>query len=113
LKGLAALGKAGTLLRELAAWRAARVFGSAGLRSPVRTVDLGGILRNGFGRRGALCLVDARGVVELCCHPELSVGTPKPSSHRRSEELEYLLSARFREVLETVRARPVSYWEVG
>jgi hypothetical protein len=59
-------------------------------------------------------LVDARGPVELCCHPELAEGTGgKPSSHRRSAELDYLLSPRFRELLDRVGARPVSYWEVG
>jgi predicted glycoside hydrolase/deacetylase ChbG (UPF0249 family) len=114
LKSLAALGKAGTLLRELAAWRAAGIFRRAGLQSPVRTVDLGDILSNGFGRRGPDILVDGRGVVELCCHPQLP-GDPagKPSSHRRCEELEYLLSPRFRELLDAIQARPVSYWEVG
>jgi predicted glycoside hydrolase/deacetylase ChbG (UPF0249 family) len=114
LKSLAALGKAGTLLRELAAWRAARIFRRAGLHSPVRTVDLGEILDKGFGRRGPNSLVDARGAVELCCHPELpGSAQDKPSSHRRSAELEYLLSSRFRELLQQVGARPVSYWEVG
>ena len=108
------LGKGGTLLRELAAWRAARIFRRAGLQSPVRMVDLADILHRGFGRRGPGSLVDARGVVELCCHPELpSASAPKPSSHQRSQELEYLLSARFRQLLVEIQARLVSYWEVG
>jgi predicted glycoside hydrolase/deacetylase ChbG (UPF0249 family) len=111
---LGSLGRPGEFLRELAAWRAAGVFRRAGLRSPVRTVDLGKILRNGFGRRGPRSLLDGRGVVELCCHPELAEGEGgKPSSHRRSEELEYLLSPGFRELLKQIQARPVSYWEVG
>jgi predicted glycoside hydrolase/deacetylase ChbG (UPF0249 family) len=98
----------------LAAWRAARIFRRAGLHSPVRTVDLGEILRKGFGRHGPGSLVDARGAVELCCHPALTeAATEKPSSHQRSEELDYLLSARFRELLDQARARPVTYWEVG
>jgi chitin disaccharide deacetylase len=113
LKSFAALGKKGTLLRELAAWHAARIFRRAGLHSPVRTVDLGEILDKGFGRRGPGALVDARGAVELCCHPAQPAAQDKPSSHRRSAELEYLLSSGFRELLQQVRARPVSYWEVG
>ena len=114
LQGLAPLRKSGTLLRELAAWRAAGVFRRAGLRSPVRMVDLADILNRGFGRRGPGSLVDARGVVELCCHPELpATSTAKPSSHSRSQELEYLLSPRFRELLTEIQARLVSYWEVG
>lgn len=112
-RNLAVLGNAARVLRELAAWRAARIFRSAGLRSPVRILELSEIVGKGFGRRGAASLAEEGGVVELCCHPELPEGTPKPSSHRRSEELEYLLSARFRELLESARARPVSYWEVG
>ena len=114
VRRLARLGKAGTLLRELAAWRAARIFRRAGLQSPVRMVDLADILNQGLGRRRPPSLVDARGVVELCCHPELpSASAPKPSSHQRSQELEYLLSAHFRELLVEIRAQPVSYWEVG
>ena len=113
LKSFTALGKKGTLLRELAAWRAARIFRKAGLHSPVRTVDLGEILDKGFGRRGPGALVDARGAVELCCHPALPATQDKPSSHRRLAELEYLLSSGFRELLQRVGARPVSYWEVG
>jgi predicted glycoside hydrolase/deacetylase ChbG (UPF0249 family) len=77
-------------------------------------VDLADILNKGFGRRGPGSLVDARGVVELCCHPELpSASAPKPSSHQRSQELEYLLSPRFRQLLVAIQARLVSYWEVG
>jgi predicted glycoside hydrolase/deacetylase ChbG (UPF0249 family) len=111
---LSALGSRGTFLREMAAWRAARIFRRAGLQFPVRTVDLGEILSRGFGRRGPRCLVDASGVVELCCHPELPAAAPgKSSSHDRSRELEYLLSPRFRELLVEIQARPVSYWEVG
>jgi predicted glycoside hydrolase/deacetylase ChbG (UPF0249 family) len=114
LQSLAVLGKPGTLARELAAWRAAPIFRRAGLHSPVRTVDLGEILGRGFGRRGPGALVDTRGAVELCCHPELPDTVPgKPSSHRRSDELEYLLSPGFRALLDQIRARPVSYWEVG
>jgi len=114
VRRLVRLGKGGTLLRELAAWRAAPVFRRAGLQSPVRMVDLADILNRGFGRRGPGSLVDARGVVELCCHPELpSASASKPSSHERSRELEYLLSSGFRELLIEARVRLVSYWEVG
>src|SRR5581483_8265475 len=113
----AAVANVGTLLRELAAWRAADLFRRAGLHSPVRTVDLGEVMEKGVSDPHTL--VDERGAVELCCHPELppAASDPmragKPSSHRRPEELEYLLSPRFRELLEQIQARPVTYWEVG
>jgi predicted glycoside hydrolase/deacetylase ChbG (UPF0249 family) len=115
LQHLAALGNRAALLREIAAWRAARIFRRAGLHSPVRTLDLREILEDGFGRRrGPRALVDARGPVELCCHPASATAVAgKPSSHRRSQELDYLLSSRFRELLEEAQARPVTYWEVG
>jgi len=114
LLGLAALSDRATLLRELAAWRAARIFRRAALHFPVRTIDLREMMENGFGRRGPRAMVDARGPVELCCHPASGAAeVDKPSSHRRSQELDYLLSPRFREILEEARARPVTYWEVG
>jgi predicted glycoside hydrolase/deacetylase ChbG (UPF0249 family) len=110
---LAAIGKVATLLRELSAWRAAKIFQRAALHSPIRTIDLKDILENGVGRQGPQALVDARGTVELCCHPALSTDiAAKPSSHDRSQELEYLLSPRFRELLVQAQARLVSYWEV-
>ncbi len=116
LQSAAAFAKVSSLLRELAAWRAAGIFRRAGLHSPVRTVDLGEVMEKGVSH--PYTLVDERGAVELCCHPELpptasdATEVEKPSSHRRSEELEYLLSPRFRELLEQNHARPVTYWEV-
>ena len=105
--------KFATGLRELAAWRAARVFGRAGLRSPVRAVDLMQLLPGGRPNRSPAALTDPHGPVELCCHPALAAcAGGKPSSHQRPEELEYLLSDRFRQLLEASRARLVSYWQV-
>jgi predicted glycoside hydrolase/deacetylase ChbG (UPF0249 family) len=105
--------KFATALRELAAWRAARVFGRAGLRSPARAVDLTQILPGGRPNRSSAALTDPHGLVELCCHPALAADADgKPSSHRRPEELEYLLSDHFRQLLKVSRAQLVSYWQV-
>jgi predicted glycoside hydrolase/deacetylase ChbG (UPF0249 family) len=105
--------KFATALRELAAWRAARVFGRAGLRSPARAVDLMQLLPGGRPSRSPAVLADPHGPVELCCHPALAADAGgKPSSHRRLEELEYLLSDRFRQLLTASQARLVSYWQV-
>jgi predicted glycoside hydrolase/deacetylase ChbG (UPF0249 family) len=110
---LRAAGKPAALVREIVAWHAGRVFRRASLRSPVRIFDLQGLVADEVSHRRTGSFVDAAGAVEVCCHP----GTPaadigKPGSHRRSEELEYLLSPRFRELLTVNRARLVSYWQV-
>jgi predicted glycoside hydrolase/deacetylase ChbG (UPF0249 family) len=100
-----------TLAREMAARHAARVFARARLRSPVCTVDLRDLLAG--ERLARLGRSDGPLPVEICCHP----GTPaadagKPGSHRRGDELEYLLSPQFRVVLAASGAALVSYWRV-
>jgi len=102
-----------TLAREIAARHAARVFARARLRSPLCTVDLRDILAGDDLSPLAIAHSRAPLPVEICCHP----GTPaadadKPGSHRRSDELEYLLSPRFRVVLAASGAALVSYWRV-
>jgi predicted glycoside hydrolase/deacetylase ChbG (UPF0249 family) len=63
--------------------------------------------------RSPAALTDPRGPVELCCHPALAADAAgKSSSHQRPEELEYLLSDHFRQLLKASRARLVSYWKV-
>ena len=103
------------LVRELLAMKASRKFRAAQLRSPVRTVDLKGLLdakRTAAGRSPAV-LVDPAGPLELCCHPGTEAAdTDKPGSHHRSAELEYLLSADFQELLRRNRSRLVTYWDV-
>ena len=101
------------LAREIAARHAARVFARARLRSPLCTVDLRDIVAG--DDLSALATPRAGGPlpIEICCHP----GTPaadaaKPGSHRRGDELEYLLSPRFRMVLAASGAALVSYWRV-
>jgi predicted glycoside hydrolase/deacetylase ChbG (UPF0249 family) len=101
------------LAREIAARHAARVFARARLRSPTRTVDLrdllaGRTLASLAGRR----LAGAE-PIEICCHPGTSAAdADKPGSHHRGNELEYLLSPRFRAVLTASGAALVSYWRV-
>lgn len=101
------------LAREIAARHAARVFASERLRSPLRTVDLRDLLAG----RAPAPLAGPRAAgprpIEICCHP----GTPaadagKPGSHRRGDELNYLLAPRFRAVLAASGAVLVSYWRV-
>ena len=97
------------LVRELLAMKASRKFRRCGLRSPVRILDL----RSFISMQAPGSCVDPNGPVELCCHPGTSeADAHKPGSHVRSAELDYLLSARFRELLDVNGARMVSYWDV-
>jgi len=103
-----------TLAREIAARHAARVFQRANLRSPVRTVDLRDLMR-GDALAEAAEPRGARGpeAIELCCHPGTAAADAgKPGSHRRGDELDYLLSPAFRAVLAASGAALVSYWRV-
>jgi predicted glycoside hydrolase/deacetylase ChbG (UPF0249 family) len=102
------------LARELAARHAARVFARARLRSPLHTVDLRSLL-------GAERVPAPRGrapsegpaPIEICCHPGTAAADAgKPGSHRRFDELEFLLSPRFRTLLAASGAALVSYWRV-
>ena len=71
------------------------------------------ILANEGTPAGRTPLVDRSGVVELCCHPGTRAADfEKPGSHRRADELDFLLSPRFRELLRVNHARLVSYWQV-
>lgn len=115
LRNAQAARGAASLVREMMSWQAAAIFRRAGLRSPIRTLDLTRLLpdERGMSHRSIPSVVDERGVVELCCHP----GTPaadrdKPGSHRRADELDYLLSPKFRELLAAHGARLVTYWQV-
>jgi chitin disaccharide deacetylase len=113
LRRLRASAKPSTFVRELLAWHGGRVFKRRSLRSPVRTVDLKGIVDDHVLHRRTKSIVDSSGAVELCCHPGVSAAdVGKPGSHRRSAELDYLLSPRFRELLTVNGARLVSYWQV-
>lgn len=104
---------ASTLARELAARHAARVFARARLRSPVRTVDLRELLAGDGLAALAARAPDGRAPIEICCHPgTLAADQDKPGSHRRSTELDYLLSPEFRAVLAASGAALVSYWRV-
>jgi predicted glycoside hydrolase/deacetylase ChbG (UPF0249 family) len=99
------------LVRELLAAQASGKFRRRCLRSPVRTVDLRPFISMKAPRPGSC--VDPRGPVELCCHPgTVLADAQKPGSHVRSAELEYLLSPRFRELLDINGARLVSYWDI-
>ena len=104
---------ASTLAREIAARHAARVFARAHLRSPLCTIDLRDIVAGDHLSPLASTRSGGPLPIEVCCHPgTLAADADKPGSHRRGEELEYLLSPRFRVVLAASGAALVSYWRV-
>ncbi len=58
-------------------------------------------------------LRDARGPVELFCHPGTAqADIEKPGSCERHAELQYLLGDRFRELIRLHTLRLVTYWEL-
>ena len=110
LGSLARTRSASMLVRELLAMKASRKFRGSGLRSPLRILDLWPFVVGGSGLQRC---VDPKGPVELCCHPGTAAADiEKPGSHRRCVELEFLLSAKFRELLAVNEARLISYWDV-
>jgi predicted glycoside hydrolase/deacetylase ChbG (UPF0249 family) len=101
------------LAREMAARHAARVFARAQLRSPMCTVDLRELAAGEDLVPPAVSRSQGVAPIEICCHPGTTAADEgKPGSHRRSSELEYLLSPQFRAVLAVSGAALVSYWRV-
>jgi len=100
-------------VRELLSFHAEHVFRASGLRFPKRLVDLQFCMAKALRPEAWVSLVRGPGVLEVFCHP----GTPladeeKPGSCQRSAELEFLMSARLRELLAAAGARTVDYWSV-
>jgi predicted glycoside hydrolase/deacetylase ChbG (UPF0249 family) len=114
LKAIAAAKQPATLVREALAWQAERTFRRARLRSPARVLDLQAIMRPANAGGGASLARSApEGPIEVFCHPGTQrADIAKPGSCARFEELTFLLSPRFQDVLSASRARMVSYWDV-
>ncbi len=113
LGSVARARNAAVLVRECLALKASGKFRRARLRSPVRIVDLQEVMRSQAAGRASGELIDLSGPVEWCCHPGTALADQeKPGSHRRSGELEFLLSPGFRELANLNRVRFVSYWDV-
>jgi chitin disaccharide deacetylase len=111
LRRLSLIRAPSTLVRELLAVPAGRIFAQSGLRSPVRVVDLQAIMLP--GANAAALLREPRGPVEIFCHPGTELADQeKPGSCERYSELRYLLSDRFRELVETLGLRLINYWDI-
>jgi predicted glycoside hydrolase/deacetylase ChbG (UPF0249 family) len=94
-----------TLVREGLAWRAGAVFRRAQLCSPERVLDIQTIMQAEDLPQATALLRDA-GVVEIFCHPGTALtDVEKPGSCQRHAESEYLLSPRFKEILQRSGAR--------
>jgi chitin disaccharide deacetylase len=112
LGGLRRILRPGTLVREGLAWHASAVFRRAQLCSPDRVLDIQAIMRKEDLAQATALLRDA-GVVEVFCHPGTALADiEKPGSCQRHTELEYLLSPRFKEILQRSGARKISYWDI-
>ena len=100
-------------MRELLSWHAGRVFRQSQLRFPSRLVDIGVCMAATERPEPWARLAKGPGIMEVFCHPGTALADrEKPGSCRRSDELEFLLSARMRELLTTGGATLVNYWSV-
>jgi predicted glycoside hydrolase/deacetylase ChbG (UPF0249 family) len=102
-----------TMMRELLAVPAGAVFRRARLRSPRRVVDLQVIMGLKPGADAGVLLREPNGAIELFCHPGTALAdAQKPGSCERYTELQFLLSARFRALIEAHDLRLITYWDV-
>ena len=101
------------MMREILSLPAGAAFRRARLRSPRRVVDLQAIMGMLDGAQAAVLLREPLGAVEVFCHPGTALADQeKPGSCERFAELQYLLSARFREIVETLGLRLITYWDI-
>ena len=113
LRRLAAVAQPARAMRELLAVPAAAHFRRAGLRFPSRVADLQTIMPMVSAEAIGHTLREANGIVELFCHPGTAqADIDKPGSCDRDAELQFLLSPRFRELMQQHRIRLATYWEV-
>ena len=102
-----------TLVREMLSVPAGSAFRRAKLRSPRRIVDLQTLMSLPGSSGAASLLREPGGPVEIFCHPGTALADQeKPGSCERYTELQYLLSARFRELIEAHNLRLITYWDV-
>jgi predicted glycoside hydrolase/deacetylase ChbG (UPF0249 family) len=102
-----------TIVRELLALPAGATFRRAQLRSPRRVVDLQDVMRMPADPAAGALLREESGPVELFCHPGTELAdAQKPGSCERNVELQFLLSAPFRALLEAHDLRLISYWDI-
>jgi predicted glycoside hydrolase/deacetylase ChbG (UPF0249 family) len=100
-------------VRELLSLHAGRVFRQSCLRYPTRLVDIGVCMAAADRPAQWTRLARGPGILEIFCHPGTELADrEKPGSCRRSEELDFLLSARMRELLAAGGAKLVNYWSV-
>jgi predicted glycoside hydrolase/deacetylase ChbG (UPF0249 family) len=76
-------------------------------------VDLQAIMRSAGQHPEAGTNLGPPGTIEVFCHPGTQAAdVEKPGSCDRFEELNFLLSPRFRDLMNSNGARTVSYWDV-
>jgi predicted glycoside hydrolase/deacetylase ChbG (UPF0249 family) len=102
-----------TLVREVLSVPAGATFRRAQLRSPRRVVDLQAIMDPKAGADAGASLRESQGPIEMFCHPGTErADVEKPGSCARYDELQFLLSPRFRALVERHGLQLVTYWDV-
>lgn len=113
-RGIAAGAALSRITRTALARRFAPRLRAAGLRTPVRTLDLADVMRlPDAGARRAL-LADLPTMSEIFCHPGLAPegSPPDARAERRLLEQRFLCGDDFRALASASGLRLVTYWEL-
>lgn len=99
------------MIRVRMARQARELFAASGLRHPVRFFDVRQVMEQDRDRRIAL-LTRPGALSEMVCHP----GTPeadreKPGSCNRHDELQFLISTEFADLMNDAGVDLVTYWD--
>lgn len=112
-KGQGIAAGASRIVRNLMAASAAKHFSNVGLRSPSQFLDITDIQGQPVALRKLRDRNFERSIIEIGCHPGTDKAViEKPGSCDRSEELRFLISNRFKDILKTNNATLATYWEV-
>jgi predicted glycoside hydrolase/deacetylase ChbG (UPF0249 family) len=113
LRRLGQMRTPATMIRELLAVPAGIAFRRAHLRSPRRVVDLQAVMDLDGGAGAGALLREPGGPIELFCHPGTALADQqKPGSCERHKELQFLVSPRFRALIQKHDLKLITYWDI-
>lgn len=113
LNKLSPIARIGIGVRNRMSHRSASLFASHGIRSPSGIVDIASIMRAPDRASRALAALGAKLPLEVFCHPGTQAAdVEKPGSCSRFDELNYLVSDGFAQLMQALGVQTISYWEL-